>query len=206
MGNRIKKTEKESNIVTVADDTSKNVSGIDIEQVATVQEKIISTVYIYNDLDQLIKSVETTDGKSYTTSYEYDRNVNGIKICYFYEGNVLLYTTDGEGNKTSQNIIGPEGNTIASVRYDDGQKVYFYSKDIQGSTSVITDDGVFLSQDTYRGEDTESATWNLYGYCAENPIKYADPSGHGRVIVSGGVYSKKRRMIINTIMNSLNRH
>lgn len=300
VGNRIKKTEKESNIVTVVADTSKNVSGTDIEQVATVQEKIISTVYIYNDLDQMIKSVETTDGKSYTTFYEYDqngnrikitdeinntitenvynvegqltavaitkeektvtiqeneyngdgqrisKNVNGIKTCYFYEGNVLLYTTDGEGNKTSQNIIGPEGNTIASVRYDDGQKVYFYSKDIQGSTSVITDDegiyvtsyeysdfgetekqgnayfyneicytgcvydgetglyylnaryynpddGVFLSQDTYRGEDTESATWNLYGYCAENPIKYADPSGHGRVIVSGGVYSKKKK-------------
>ena len=300
VGNRIKETEKESNIVSATANVSENTSGTNTEDVATVQEKIISMVYTYNDLNQLIRLVESDAGKSYITSYEYDqkgnrikitdeknntitenvynvegqltaiaitkdgktatvqenqyngdgqrisKTVNGIKTCYFYEGSTLLYTTDGEGNKTSQNVIGLEGNTIASIRYDGGQKAYFYSNDIQGSTSVITDDegkyvtsyeysdfgetekqgdtgfyneicytggvydedtglyylnaryynpddGVFFSQDTYRGEDTEPATWNLYGYCAGNPIKYVDPSGHGRVIVSGGVYSKDKQ-------------
>lgn len=36
----------------------------------------------------------------------------------------------------------------------------------------------FLSQDTVRGEKNDSGTWNLYTYCANNPIKYVDPSGH----------------------------
>jgi len=38
-----------------------------------------------------------------------------------------------------------------------------------------------LSQDTYRGEKTDPKAWNLYVYCANNPINYTDPSGHKRV-------------------------
>lgn len=38
--------------------------------------------------------------------------------------------------------------------------------------------GRFLSQDTYRGSQTNATTWNLYGYCAGNPVNYVDPSGH----------------------------
>lgn len=285
VGNRIKETETESNIVTDANKgTSENSDGVNIS-VATTEKRIVSTAYTYNDLNQLIKVVETFGNQSYATTYEYDKkgnqtkvidaksntvteNVydvegqltgvaitkngkvttvqeneyngdgqrisktdNGIKTYYYYEGSTLLYTTDEYGNKISQNIIGLENNTISSIRYDDGQRAYFYSKDIQGSTSVITDDegsyiesyeytdfgetkkygntdfyneicytggvydemtglyylnaryynpedGVFLSQDTYRGTDTDSSSWNLYAYCAGNPIKYVDPSGH----------------------------
>lgn len=245
----------------------------------------VTTTYTYNDLDQMVKSVEKDGNKSYTTAYEYDKkgnqikvidekkntvtentydvesqlvgvNItkdgkvistqtneyngdgqrisktdNGVKTCYYYEGSLLLYTTDADGNKTSQNIIGNQDNVISSIRYEDGQHAYFYSKDVQGSTSVITDeegncvtsydytdygettkkvnaefyneicytggvydeltglyylnaryynpeDGVFLSQDTYRGEEDEYDTWNLYAYCAGNPVNYVDPSGH----------------------------
>ena len=38
--------------------------------------------------------------------------------------------------------------------------------------------GRFISQDSYRGEETDYGTWNLYAYCANNPIKYVDSSGH----------------------------
>lgn len=37
---------------------------------------------------------------------------------------------------------------------------------------------MFLSQDTYRGDEKSYGSWNLYAYCAGNPIKYIDPSGH----------------------------
>ena len=40
------------------------------------------------------------------------------------------------------------------------------------------DTGRFLSQDAYRGEAKDSGTWNLYVYCASNPINYVDPRGH----------------------------
>ncbi len=41
--------------------------------------------------------------------------------------------------------------------------------------------GVFLTQDTYRGEQNQPATWNLYGYCGGNPVNYVDPSGHDAI-------------------------
>lgn len=149
---------------------------------------------------------------------------------YYYEGSLLLYTTNEKGEKTSQNIVGNASNVFATIRYTNGQSEYFYSKDIQGSTTNIVDkkreccnsyeytdfgettekiessikneicytggvydevtglyylntryyspqDGVFLSQDTYRGEEDDAGSWNLYGYCEGDPINYTDPTG-----------------------------
>ncbi|MCR5836214.1 MAG: glucosaminidase domain-containing protein, partial [Lachnospiraceae bacterium] len=47
------------------------------------------------------------------------------------------------------------------------------------------DDQRFMSQDSYRGEQEDYATWNLYAYCGENPINYVDPSGHNAVVIVG---------------------
>ncbi|MCR5736444.1 MAG: DUF6531 domain-containing protein [Eubacterium sp.] len=176
----------------------------------------------YNGAGQRIKKVE----KISSESGDKTETTN-----YFYEGSLLLYTTNENGEKTSQNIIGNASNTFATIRYEDGQKEYFYSKDVQGSITNITDtsgncansydytdfgetserldstvdneicytggvydkstglyylnaryynpeDGVFMSQDTYRGKETDAGSWNLYGYCEGNPINYVDPSGH----------------------------
>jgi len=35
-----------------------------------------------------------------------------------------------------------------------------------------------LSQDSFRGEQTDPSSWNLYAYCAGNPINFTDPTGH----------------------------
>lgn len=226
-GNQIKVKDKNNNVIT--------------ENNYDVDCQLMSTTIMENGKVTVLQENEY-NGEGQRIS----KTTNGIKTLYFYEGSTLLYTTDCEGNKTSQNIIGPEGKIIASIRYNEKQNVYFYSKDIQGSTSVIIDDegkyvasyvysdfgetiktgiidfyneicyaggvydeniglyylsaryyspgdSVFLSQDTYRGEKLEPSTWNLYGYCGGNPINYVDPSGHGRVIVSGGIYSQEKK-------------
>ena len=36
----------------------------------------------------------------------------------------------------------------------------------------------FTTQDSYRGEQNDYGTWNLYAYCGGNPVNYVDPSGH----------------------------
>ena len=38
--------------------------------------------------------------------------------------------------------------------------------------------GTFMSQDTVRGSASDYGSWNLYAYCAGNPVCYVDPSGH----------------------------
>ena len=42
----------------------------------------------------------------------------------------------------------------------------------------------FLSQDTYRGGLMDEKQWNLYAYCANDPVNYSDPTGHFAVAVA----------------------
>jgi RHS repeat-associated protein len=58
--------------------------------------------------------------------------------------------------------------------YDRGPRQYYLN-----ARYYQPEKGNFLTQGTYRGEQTEPKTWNLYGYCAGNPINYTDPTGHG---------------------------
>ena len=54
--------------------------------------------------------------------------------------------------------------------------------------------GVFTTQDTLRGEATDSALWNAYAYCNGDPVNNCDPSGHYSVkkaIKYAKQYSKK---------------
>ncbi|MFQ9515600.1 MAG: RHS repeat-associated core domain-containing protein [Eubacterium sp.] len=212
----------------------------------------------YDSQNQLIKTIRKKGGTEGTVQYTQENKYNdrgqrisktdnGITTYYYYEGNVLLYTTDENGNKTSQNIIGAENNIIATIRYEsDGQHAYFYNKDIRISiTNIIDENGdnivaykyddygetqklgnqefyneicytsgvydelteryylnaryystndiTFLTQDSYRGKQDNYSTWNLYAYCEGNPIAYIDPSGHEKIVVSGGVYSKTKK-------------
>ena len=40
------------------------------------------------------------------------------------------------------------------------------------------EEGRFLTEDTYCGENDQPDTQCLYVYCANNPVNYVDPSGH----------------------------
>ena len=57
--------------------------------------------------------------------------------------------------------------------YDESTGLYYLN-----ARYYAPQDGRFLSQDTCRGEAGEPSTWNLYAYCADNPVGYVDPSGH----------------------------
>lgn len=229
-GNQVEAVDGKAGTTTNYEyDVENQLTYVKVEKNGT---KISEEYNEYNGAGQRIKKTDmavTDSGKEETKT-----------TCYYYEGSLLLYTTDENGVKTSQNIIGNQNNAFATVRYDsDKQSEYFYSKDVQGSTTNLTDNtgacsnsydytdfggtderfeseveneicytggvydeltglyylnaryydsdnGVFLSQDTYRGG-------NLYGYCGGNPISYIDPSGHSAVVVSGGVYEKAKK-------------
>ena len=60
--------------------------------------------------------------------------------------------------------------------YDESTGLYYLN-----ARHYDPQDGRFTSQDTYRGKDEEYKTWNLYTYCANNPVGYIDPSGHSAI-------------------------
>ena len=104
-------------------------------------------------------------------TYNYDgkrisKNDNGAVTNYFYQGEVVLYTTDESGNVTSHNIIGPQNNIIATIRYEnEGEHSYFYNKDIRTSVSNIIDEsGQAIASYKYGdyGKTTKVGNLNFY--------------------------------------------
>lgn len=122
-----------------------------------------------------------------------------------YAGQYSIYNKDGRGSTSS--IVKADGTGIQTYQYTD-----FGETSVYGDTSFENEicytggvydestelyylnaryynsnDGRFLTQDTYRGEQDSCETWNLYTYCADNPIKYTDPSGHVAIAAAGYV-------------------
>ena len=62
---------------------------------------------------------------------------------YYYQDDVVSYTTDGKGEQTSQDLLGTDGNVIGTQRYTGNDAAYYvYNKDVQGSTTnLLKEDG-----------------------------------------------------------------
>ena len=255
---------------TIINETAYDVNG---NESAVTDGNGNVTTYTYDAENRLSKvSVTDKDGKTaviqqnrYNGDGQRIQKVEGSKTTnYYYQDGVVSYTTDGDNSQTSQNLIGTDGNILATQRYGSDHTDYLlYHKDIQGSsTSLVKEDGSadatyrytdfgettingdnkaenevcytggiydqstglyylnaryynpedgrFVTEDTYRGENDKPDTQHLYVYCANNPINHVDPSGHYAValytlvkVVAGGVvfyvsYSTWKRRRIKT--------
>ncbi len=81
--------------------------------------------------------------------------------------------------------------------YDETTGLYYLNARYYSPENVA-----FLTQDTYRGDRSRTATLNYYSYCAGNPVNYTDPSGHALWGVLGAAlgaydgykYAKKKKL------------
>ncbi|MCR5736316.1 MAG: hypothetical protein K6G64_01540 [Eubacterium sp.] len=156
-----------------------------MEHVPTISETIQKE---YDSNNQLTKVTARTGGTSgpiqYTqeNTYNYDgkrisRTENGQTTFFYYQNGVLLYTTDENGNKKCQNIIGPKDNIIATIHYDNGQHAFFYNKDIEISvTNIVNEDGNGVV--SYQHDD--------YGTTA----KYGDADFYNEICYTSGIYDE----------------
>ena len=220
--------------------------------------------YVYDAENRLSQVSVTKDGKTaviqqniYNGEGQRIQKVDGDEMTnYYYQDGVAAYTTDAYGNQNSQNLIGTEGNVLATERFKgDDTQYYLYNKDIQGSTtSLVKEDGSvdatyqytdfgettihgddqadnevcytggiydqttglyylnaryydpeegrFLTEDTYRGENDQPDTQHLYVYCANNPVNYVDPSGHFAKKKKAGIYYNAGHNLIQQAKNS----
>ena len=150
-------------------------------------DKTKTVTYTYDAENRLSKvSVTGKDGKTaviqqnrYNGDGQRIQKVEGSKTTnYYYQDGVVSYTTDGDNIQTSQNLIGTDGNILATQRYGSDHTDYLlYNKDIQGSTtSLVKEDG--SADATYRYTD--------FGETAIN----GDNKAENEVCYTGGIYDQ----------------
>jgi RHS repeat-associated protein len=137
-------------------------------------------------------------------------NVYGLSLVSRTENSsTYYYLYNGHGDTTAL-MNGTTGSVDASYDYDvfgniknktgsaSGSYLYAgYSYDEQTGLYYLNAryyDPVtarFTSQDTYKGQTKDPLSLNRYTYCANEPIKYTDPTGH----TLKSVYNKAKRVV-----------
>ena len=142
----------------------------------------------------------TTDENSNMTSFNYIGAEDNILLTArpAEKGQADFYTYTKDIRESTVNIIGADGKSAITYEYDDygettalGSQSFYneicYGAGVYDKTTGLyylnaryysPETGNFLTRDTYRGDRSRTATLNLYGYCAGNPINYTDPRGH----------------------------
>ena len=135
-------------------------------------------VYLYSD-SGIVGMVYTANGTSST--YYFDRNIKGDIIgIYDTSGTKIVnYSYDAWGNCTissSSNLTIAKANPIRYRGYyfDAESGFYFLNARYYNPAwrrFISPDDTAYLDPDTPNG-------LNLYAYCNNDPVNYADPTGH----------------------------
>lgn len=100
-------------------------------------------------------------------------------INYYYQGANVLYTTEGTGALSAQNLVGISENTIATTRgTGDSEAYYVYNKDIRESTTNLVDSS---------GVSEVSYEYTDYG---ETEIT-GDEDFYNEICYTGGIYDEE---------------
>ena len=161
-------------------DYDANGNQTDVKNTRTGEDQ----TYVYDAENRLSQVSVTKDGKTsviqqniYNGDGQRIQKMDGSDVTnYYYQDGVVAYTMDAAGEQSSQNLIGTEGNILATQRYQkDTTQYYLYNKDIQGSTtSLVKEDG------------SADATYQYTDF-GETMIQ-GDDQAKNEVCYTGGIY------------------
>jgi len=122
----------------------------------------------YRLLKQVIHAYTGQDGKVTHIFIGTDNKV-GYSIAVDVKTGIVKFVDEEFGNILKETGDIPNRLTYTGQLYD-GAAVQYYLR-ARFYNPVI---GRFMKEDIYHGDGL-----NLYAYCANNPVMYYDPSGHG---------------------------
>jgi RHS repeat-associated protein len=100
-----------------------------------------------------------------------------------HEGSLTM-TTDGSGNVTGTNLMGPYGETLSSSTSDPYAYTGLYQDTEYGGhdawfRNLSTEQTRWLTPDPYNGsyDPTNPQSFNRYSYVLNNPLGFTDPTG-----------------------------
>lgn len=184
----IKVVQKSNETEVMVQENTYNASGQRIEK----KENGSITYYMYQDGTVLFTENELGEKTSFNLL-----SLDGAIITSWRNDNEFyFYNKDIKGS--SSTILNENGIAVVSYQYSDfGETTKYQNSEFFNEvcyTGAIYDENTglyylnarfytpenarFITQDTYRGETTDASSWNLYAYCANNPITQLDPSGH----------------------------
>ena len=109
------------------------------------------------------------------------------------------------GEMFAEDDVNTIGFTGKMVDEETGQ-YYFNARYLTNQANPDTGPPVFLSPDSVGGNVGNPMSWNRYGYCLGNPVKYVDPTGKWTGFVHG-TWSRPsifRLGFISDVLTSLN--
>ncbi|NCC88083.1 MAG: RHS repeat-associated core domain-containing protein, partial [Clostridia bacterium] len=109
-----------------------------------------------------------------TYYYMYNGHADVTALLSAQTGNIdATYYYDAFGTVLSQTGNVSNSYLYAGYQYDEETGLYYLNARMYDSETAR-----FVQEDTYRGNPNDPLSLNLYTYCANNPLKYEDPSGH----------------------------
>lgn len=167
-----------------------------------------ATGYLYENGNIILE----TNGKNLVTAKNVwgsrllERDTQDETYSYLFDGHGdITALTDKLGNVLKDYSYDPYGNALAKSsapksyskqadkdynnpfqycgEYSDGETGFYYLRARFYDPAI----GRFLSEDTYRGQATNTLSLNLYTYCEGNPVKYTDSNGHNAILIGLGI-------------------
>ena len=105
-----------------------------------------------------------------------------------------MQTVDAAGSTQNQYEYDIWGNPVLTIETAAGNAIRYAGEFLDSETGLyylrarFYDPyiGRFTTEDSYWGEDENPLSLNLYTYCANDPVRYVDPSGHVTMYNSAG--------------------